>query len=370
MKHLFPSSAVLSCLALVIAPAFAHHAVSAKFNTEERITLNGPVTQIDWSAPHAHLFVNVEVNDTVLNWAVELKSPTELARAGWSPNSMEVGTVVTVEGPPARDGTRQAWADSVVVDATGNQVFTGRSTDPELGTDTRPAPRWDDGQIRLSPDEGGQGFWAMPTANALVQSGVDVDMDDYGLLASIDDAGEVAPLQPWALSLYQERQRNFLRDDPMYLRCLVPGGPRQFMTPHGVQFIEERHRDRIFVLLGSGNHNWRIIYLDGREQIGDQAGDADNPLYYGRSVGHWEEDTLVVDTRGFNERFWMSNGGLPHTDRLHLVERFTRTDYDTLRYEVTIDDPAAYTRTWESSWDLKLARNERLPEYYCEENRP
>ena len=81
MKHLFPLTAILFCLALVIAPAFAHHAISAKFNTEESITLNGPVTQIDWSAPHAHMFINVGSNDTVVNWAIELRSPTELARA-------------------------------------------------------------------------------------------------------------------------------------------------------------------------------------------------------------------------------------------------------------------------------------------------
>ena len=92
-------------------------------------------------------------------------------------------------------------------------------------------------------------------------------------------------MQPWALALYIERQRRFLQDDPMYLNCKPPGGPRQFQLPYGVQFVEDRERQRIFVLIGSGNSNYRIIYTDGRGQKGQVGGDDDNPLYYGRSVG-------------------------------------------------------------------------------------
>ena len=114
------------------------------------------------------------------------------------------------------------------------------------------------------------------------------------------------------------RQRRFLQDDPTFLNCKPPGGPRQFQQPYGVQFVEDRERQRIFVLIGGGNNNFRIIYLDGRGHVGQVGGDDDNPLYYGRSVGKWEGDTLVVDTRGFNEDFWFTNGGLPHTDQLQL----------------------------------------------------
>ena len=89
--------------------------------------------------------------------------------------------------------------------------------------------------------------------------------------------------------------------------------------------------------MGAGNQNWRFIYLDGRPQTGDPLTNADNPLYFGHARGKWEGDTLVVDTKGFNDSFWFSNGGLPHTDLLHLVERFTRSDYNTLKYEVTVE---------------------------------
>ena len=138
-------------------------------------------------------------------------------------------------------------------------------------------------------------------------------------------------MQPWALALYRNRQSRFLQDDPTYLNCKPPGGPRQFQLPYGVQFVEDRERQRIFVLIGGGNANYRIMYLDGRRHAGQVGGDDDNPLYYGRSVGKWVGDVLEVDTRGFNEDFWFTNGGLPHTEQLRLVEKFSRPDFDTLQ---------------------------------------
>ena len=189
-------------------------------------------------------------------------------------------------------------------------------------------------------------------------------MSDEGLLVNITDADRVAPFQPWAKALYLHRQRSVLRDDPL-ARCLPPGGPRQFQMPNGFQFIEQREVGRILVLLGGGNRNWRVIYTDGRPQ----GQPADVVLgYYGNSVGRWDKDTLVVDSVGFNERFWMANGGLPHTEALHLVERFTRTDLNTLRYEVTVDDPRTYTRTWSGGWTIQWVPDREIQEYFCEEN--
>ena len=140
---------------------------------------------------------------------------------------------------------------------------------------------------------------------------------------------------------------------------------RQFQTPHGFQFIEQRELGRILVLLGGGDRNWRIIYTDGRAQ-----GQADEAVrgYYGNSVGRWDGDTLIVDTIGFNERFWFSAGGLPHTEALHLIERFTRPDLSTLKYEVTIDDTRAYTRPWSAGWTIQWVPDEEIQEYFCEEN--
>ena len=76
------------------------------------------------------------------------------------------------------------------------------------------------------------------------------------------------------------------------------------------------------------------------------------------------------NSRGFNEDFWFTNGGLPHTDQLKLVERFTRTDLDTLNYEVSVDDPGAYTRPWKASWTLRWVADQELPRQLCQDNRP
>jgi hypothetical protein len=87
-------------------------------------------------------------------------------------------------------------------------------------------------------------------------------------------------------------------------------------------------------------------------------------------VGRWDGDTLVVDTVGFNDRFWFDFRGHPHTERLHTTERYTRPDYGTLVNAITIDDPGAYTKTWTSGWNLKWIAGEELPVYYCQDNRP
>jgi hypothetical protein len=233
----------------------------------------------------------------------------------------------------------------------------------------RPTSRWSDGRPRLGAPDSEGGYWAYPTATTLVEEDVNVRLSSDGLLRDIDDAERVAPLKPWALGVYEHRQLRKLRDDPTFLNCKPPGGVRHFQSQYGVQFVEDRSRRRIFVLIGSGNHNYRIIYLDERDHQGQVRGDDDNPLYYGRSVGRWEDDTLVVQTRGFNEDFWFTNGGLPHTDQLSLTERFTRPEFDTLRYEVTIDDPGAYTRPWSSSWELRWVGGDELPAHFCQDNR-
>jgi hypothetical protein len=274
-----------------------------------------------------------------------------------------------VEGFPARDGSRQIWGESVRMSASGRRVLFVEDTQPVAPLESRPAPRWPDGVPILGGADSTDGYWGYPTSTALVQDGVHVAMDEHGLLKNIEDAPKVAPFQPWALALYERRQRRNLRDDPMYLQC-KPGGVRHFQSPLGVQFLEDRTRQRIFVVMGSGDHNYRLLYLDGRKPVGQVGGDDDNPLFYGRSVGKWEGDTLVVDTTDFNEGFWFTNGGLPHTSQLHLTERFSRPNYDTLHYEVTVDDPGAYTKPWTASWDLRWVGGEDLPVYFCQDNRP
>lgn len=356
---------------LTVVPLTAHHETLAKFDDTRPLTLSGVVTQVDWRNPHVHVFINVrDSNGRTTSWAVELESPIDLQQSGWSRESLQPGDGITVEGIAARDGTRQLWRRTMVLAATGRAVLGVTPRTPRRPLASRPVPRWPDRQPRLGSVPGAAGYWAYPTSTALVEDGVSVAMTPHGLLRNVADAPQVAPLQPWARALYVARQRRFLRDDPMYLHCKPPGGPRQFHLPYGVQFLEDRDRQRIFVLIGGGNNNFRIIYTDGRSHVGQVGGDDDNPLYYGRSVATWARDTLVADTRGFNEDFWFTSGGLPHTEQLRLIERFSRPDFDTLRYEVTVEDPGAYTRPWSSSATLQWVAGEEMPRHLCQDNRP
>ncbi len=367
--------AVVVGILVLVAPLLAHHVVAAKFDPAKRRTLNGIVTKVDWSNPHVHVLMNVRTGEQVANWAVELESQLELERSAWTRDSVKPGDALTVQGPVARDGSLQIWGDSVTLNRSGQRVL-GMSASglayfrpAAASAPARPTPRWPDGKPRLGPVPGETGYWGRPGSRFLKENGVNVEIDEDGILKNINDAARVAPFQPWARDLYVYRQREFLKTDPMYLECYPPGAVRQFQMPFGIQFVEDKSFNRIFVMNGGGNHDWHFIYTDGRAQQGNLRGNADNPLYYGNALGLWEGDTLVVDSKGFNEKFWFSNGGLPHTEQLRLVEKFTRTDMNTLKYEVTIDDPGAYTRPWSASWTMQWVAGDELPVYYCQDNR-
>jgi hypothetical protein len=350
---------------LAAAPVCAQRPYSATYDPARHVSLKGAVTRIDWVNPRAFFFVNVQdAAGTIANWALEFGNPLDLEKDGWKRNSLHIGDVVTVEGIAALGPAKQAFVTSVVLAGTGKKLFVALGK-PRASASREPAPRWPDGQVRLGPPPGKKGYWGSASVSGLVENTrANISMNRDGLLLNLADADRVAPFQPWAKAVYEYRQRTLLKDDPL-ARCLPPGGPRQFHTPHGFQFVEQRDLGRILVLLGGGDRNWRVIFTDGRPQ-----GQADEVVrsYYGNSVGHWEKDTLVVDSIGFNERFWFTAGGLPHTEALHLVERFSRPDLNTLRYEVTVDDPRTYTRPWTGGWTVQWVPDEEIQEYFCEEN--
>jgi len=233
---------------------------------------------------------------------------------------------------------------------------------PAAAPAAAPAPRFDDGLVRFDRMPGELGYWAMPSKHSLIEQGVDVAMDERGILANIDDAARVAPFMDWSLALYKYRQANGLKDDPVNA-CISPAGPRHLMDPMGFRIIQDRNLDRVYLLFGGGNRNWRHINLDGRPAPNL---DEVQSTFFGYSNGHFEGDTLVVESSGFNDRFWFSNGGLPHTPALKLTESFTRIDHDTLAYKVTIDDPRTYTRPWVAEWTLQWVDGD-IEEKFCEE---
>jgi hypothetical protein len=201
---------------------------------------------------------------------------------------------------------------------------------------TGPAPHAADGKPDLS------GLWG----------------PDPNLIRDVSAAlkpGEALPLQPWALQLAKER---LPKDDPN-ANCLPAGVPR--MSPYPWKIIQT---PKLIVFLFEGNvHSYRQIFMDGRGHPKDI-----DPTWYGDSTGKWEGNTLVVDTVGFNDRFWFDGAGHPHTEKLHLTERYRRPDSGHLEFEVTIDDPGAYTRPFTLFGHSPLMVNTEIMEYFCIEN--
>jgi len=364
MKQYGTVLASIAGLALAVAPILAHHSESAQYDEKKPVTLKGVVTRFEWNNPHVSIYIDVAASGGELtHWLLEFPSTIELRRAGWTRELINVGDPVTFEGILARDGSKQASARTITL-ASGRKL-AGVAKQAALPKATRmTTPRWPDGHPRFNPLPGETGYWSFPSQLALVESNVSVKMNSDGILANIADAGKVAPLQPWAKGLYEYRQKTLLRDDPMTY-CLPPGGPRQFHTANGLFILEEPERKRIFFMSGGGNRNWRMVMLDGRPLPNVEN---ETPGYFGFSTGRWAGDTLNITSTGYNERFWFSNGGLPHTESLKLTEKFSRPDFDTLKYEVNIDDAGAYTRPWNSGWTLRWVAGEEIPEYFCDDN--
>src|SRR5690348_1634867 len=249
---------------LLTITAVAQH--SAAYDADRKVTLKGPVTQIEWVNPRAYFFVDVkDATGTIENWAVEFGNPLELEKDGWKRSALNIGDVVTVEGAPARGDEKRALASSVVLARSGKRLFVPASRRRSSGP-SQPTPRLADGHVRFGAPPGKTGYWGVPSGTVLVEdSAAKIPMTADGLLKNISDADKVAPFLPWARAVYEYRQRTLLKEDPIE-RCLPPGGPREFQMPNGFQFIEQPELGRILVLLGGGDRNWRVIYTDGRKQ--------------------------------------------------------------------------------------------------------
>src|SRR5499426_1766047 len=250
---------------------------------------------------------------------------------------------------------------------TGTLVFAqGRGGN---NSPAAPAPRWPDGHINLGAVPGSEmGSWdATPTQIPLARPDT---ATDFGLFAA--DAREPTdpflaakpklsqiPFQPWARALFDYRVQ--IRNEP-YVRCKPSAGARQGATAYGTQFFDDRESKRFYIFETGGAHSFRTIFMDGRNHPPNVS-----PSDRGHSIGHWEGDTLVIDTVGFSERVWIDNLGVPTTEQLHMMERFTRTDYNTIKYEVVVDDPGAYTAMWKSGFYLRFTPGESF-EFVCQDN--
>jgi hypothetical protein len=196
-----------------------------------------------------------------------------------------------------------------------------------------PAPRMPDGKPDLS------GLWRIDAAGT-AETG------------KAEDA--VKPL-PWAVALTKQRKETLGRDSPS-IRCL----------PTGVEIDDDVGKivqaSNVLVMLWSGTR-YREVFLDGRPLPADP-----NPDWMGYSVGHWEGDTLVIESAGFNDKTWLDDDGHPHTERLHVTERIHRSDFGHMEVIRTMVDPGALMQPWTVPVKLELDADTEQLEYVCNEN--
>jgi hypothetical protein len=152
-------------------------------------------------------------------------------------------------------------------------------------------------------------------------------------------------------------------DDPVNW-CLPLGVLRT--SPYPFRFIQNytHKKPTHMYILSEWMGSFRQVFLDGRKHPADL-----EPTWFGHSIGWYENDTLVIDTVGFNDKFWFDRRATPHTTQLHTIERWTRVDAGHLVREVTIDDPGAYSRPFTVTFQATLVQpGDELMEYVCQEN--
>ena len=218
-------------------------------------------------------------------------------------------------------------------------------------SDDPPAPRWPNGRVNLGSTPDQKGYWEIrPGLGGFPRP-------------------ETVPFKPWAKAVYEYRQSTFTRDSPL-VACKPTPGPA-FFNPPGFEIVDAPDLQKIFILNIAGPHSWRVIHMDGRPHPN---GDNIRPTFLGHSIGRWEGDTLVIDSVGFNEKHWVA-GAFPNTNKLHLIERITRSSLKTITYEATIDDPGAYTQSWTVRWTIspstlsKWIEGGEMFEYICQDER-
>lgn len=203
---------------------------------------------------------------------------------------------------------------------------------PEL---TAPAPRTPDGKPDLS------GLWST---------------EDNTYFLNLTGDLKPGEIRPWAEEVYKRRVDTLDRETPA-THCL-PGGPTAILAG---QYRIIQAPNVIGILYESGAY--RQIFTDGRELPKDP-----NPTWWGYSVGHWEGDTLVVQTAGFNDRSWLDFSGHPHTEELRVTERFQRRDFGHMQLQLTLEDPKTFTKPIPVTLAVNFVPDTEILEYVCNEN--
>lgn len=236
----------------------------------------------------------------------------------------------------------------------------GRGRGPQ--TPPGPTPRLPDGKPDLT------GMWSSPGPVGDIMQGMpNVPCDTPGAVPQAAGRGrgrggaKAAPTCkepiPYTAEGKKVKDAQLSKNDPE-ANCLPTGVPR--MAPYPWRIVSDP--THIFFLFEGNIHSFRQIFMDGRKHKDDP-----DPTWYGDSIGSWDGDTLVVDTIGYNDKFWFDFAGNPHSEQLHTIERYTRLNSRQLKIDTTISDPVMYSKPFTISFTSNSQPGE-LTEYICQEN--
>ena len=187
----------------------------------------------------------------------------------------------------------------------------------------------------------------------------------FTLFTFTDPKTDPPVLTPWGEAKFKEAKdsnggANTLdqTNDPVLTKCYPPGTPRVYFHPYPFEFVQGA---KSLLQVFEYDHTIRRIYTDGRQLPEDP-----DPSWMGYSVGHWDGDTtFVVETVGFNEKTWLDRLGHPHSDQLHVTERFRRVDADHLQVDITMTDPKALAKPWSTTFYYENRPAWELGEISC-----
>jgi hypothetical protein len=319
-------STIVAISALLTAPsAFAHHSFAPHFDSNKPVSISGTITAFEAQNPHSYVHIAaVDENGRTQKYVCESHGVTQLTRNGVTPQILKVGTKIRVTGSLSRHSPYMCFFNTVEL-ADGRVLNVNGPTGPRPATAPLPARKDIFGTWMLAPIPNRSTSGPQPMIQLMTPAGEKA----------------VAAYDPF-------KDDPTFRCDPVAIRRVwgAPGTPLEIV------------REGTDVVL---RHEWmdvrRVIHMNMKEHPKNGPRSS-----LGHSIGHWEGDTLVIETANFTGKTRFRGS----TDQLRVTERFTRADERTLLYRFTVDDPATWTRPWTGEYPWVLA-DEPLYEYACHE---
>lgn len=356
---------VISSLSTV--PVSAHHSNSA-YQVDEIITLTGTVKDWRWSNPHTWLTLAVESDNGEVEWLVEGRAPGILRRAGWDRDILQPGETVTVHASPSKDGSlvgiiaRVTMADGTVL--SNAPAFTGNSSvsaPTVVATPPSTIPDFSGVYYPYRPGAGGPPPTARRPNQPLPAPTRSSPTSDGSQGRSLEDP----KLTPEYMARWEEIAASRISGSYEFdniANCLPPGMPAMMGMGYGMEVMQNAQR---ITFLSEHQDALRRVYLDGREPSEEVLND---PTYAGYSTGHWEGDTLVIDTVALTDKSFIDSDS-PHSDQMTIHERMRFVEPGILEDHITVTDPLALEEPWEITRRYQKATypNDELREFACAE---